>query len=87
MSECCAQTEYQTWKRDSEQTLIELPPALGFGEDITLANGNVVLLSDETMKYLEALNRVILIEEDRVLSLGETVARVLDFYRRFVRFA
>ena len=86
MSECCAQTSHQTWERDSKQTLLELPPALRFAEDATLADGNAVLLSDETMRDLEALNRVILIEEDRVLSLGETVARVLDFYRRFVRF-
>jgi hypothetical protein len=87
MSECCAQTSHQAWNRDYRPTEVELPPALRFAENATLADGNAVLLSDETMRALEALNRVILIEEDRVLSLGETVARVLDFYRKFVRFA
>jgi hypothetical protein len=86
MSECCAQTSHQTWGQDYRPTEVELPPALRFAEDGILADGNAVLLSDETMRALEALNRVILVEEDRVLSLGETVARVLDFYRRFVRF-
>lgn len=86
MSECCAQTSHQTWEQDYEQTEIEVPPVLRFAEDGILADGNAVLLSDETLRDLEALNRVILVEEDRVLSLGETVARVLDFYRRFVRF-
>ena len=86
MSECCAQTSHQTWGQDYIPTGVRLHSMLRFGEDGILAHGNAVLLSDETMRALEALNRVILVEEDRVLSLGETVARVLDFYRRFVRF-
>ncbi len=48
---------------------------------------NAVVLNDRTMRDLELLNEVILIEEGNALNLGETVARVLDHYRKYVPYS
>ena len=48
---------------------------------------NAVVLNDRTIRDLELLNTVILSEEGNALNLGETVARVLDHYRKFVPFS
>ena len=48
---------------------------------------NAVVLNDRTMRDLELLNEVILNEEGNALNLGETVARVLDHYRKYVPFS
>jgi hypothetical protein len=56
-------------------------------EEETQACRNVVVLNDRTMRDLELLNKVIFYEEDNTLNLGETVARVLDHYRKYVPFS
>ena len=48
---------------------------------------NAVVLNDRTMRDLELLNEVILNEEGNALNLGETVARALDHYRKYVPFS
>jgi hypothetical protein len=40
----------------------------------------------ENMQDLKTLQKIILEEEDRVLSLDEVLSRVLSFYRRFVQY-
>ena len=45
-----------------------------------------IFLRRQNMKDLEALQRIILVEEDQVLSTDEVLARVLKFYGRFVPF-
>jgi hypothetical protein len=48
---------------------------------------NAVVLNDRTMRDLELLNEVILNEEGNAFNLGETVARALDHYRKYVPFS
>jgi hypothetical protein len=48
---------------------------------------NAVVLNDRTMRDLLLLNEVILSEEGNALNLGETVARALDHYRKYVPFS
>ncbi len=48
---------------------------------------NVVVLNDRTMRDLLLLNEVILSEEGNALNLGETVARALGHYRKYVPFS
>jgi hypothetical protein len=43
-----------------------------------------IRLRQENNEALEAIQRIILIEEDKVMSLDEVLARVLGFYGRFV---
>lgn len=38
----------------------------------------------ENMQDLNTIQKIILEEEDRVLSLDEVLSRILSFYRRFV---
>jgi hypothetical protein len=45
-----------------------------------------IRLRQENNEALEAIQRIILIEEDKVMSLDEVLARVLGFYGRFVPF-
>ena len=71
---------------DSGPTSFKVPSATRDVEDSLSACRNAVLLSDETMKDVAALNRVILYEEDKAFSMGETVARMLEFYRKYVPF-
>jgi hypothetical protein len=40
----------------------------------------------QNTRHLKAVQKIILIEEDRVLSIDEVLARILDFYGRFVPF-
>ena len=40
----------------------------------------------ENMQDLKTLQKIILEEEDLVLSLDEVLSRVLSFYRRFVQY-
>ena len=70
MSECCAQTSHQTGIPDSGPTSFKVPSATRDVEDSLSACRNAVLLSDETMKDIAALNGVILFEENKVLSIG-----------------
>ena len=48
---------------------------------------NAVVLNDRTMRDLLLLNEVILSEEGNALNLGETVARALGHYRKYVPFS
>jgi hypothetical protein len=48
---------------------------------------NAVVLSDRTMRDLQLLAEVIFYEEGNALNLGDTVARVLDHYRKYVPFS
>ena len=45
-----------------------------------------ICLRQENRRDLEAIQRIIMIEEDRVMSLDEVLSRVLGFYGRFVPF-
>ncbi|UCH57626.1 MAG: hypothetical protein JSV18_01525 [Candidatus Bathyarchaeota archaeon] len=38
----------------------------------------------ENLQDLKEIQRIILVEEDRALSLDEVLSRILGFYRRFV---
>ncbi len=63
------------------------PTATWNVEEELQACRNAVVLNDRTMRDLELLNEVILNEEGNALNLGETVARVLDHYRKYVPFS
>lgn len=41
-------------------------------------------LRRENVQDLETIQKIILAEEDRVLSMDEVLSRILSFYRRFV---
>jgi len=41
-------------------------------------------LRRENVQDLEIIQKIILAEEDRVLSMDEVLSRILSFYRRFV---
>jgi hypothetical protein len=45
-------------------------------------NGNMI--SERTLRTLESIQDVIMVEEGKELCLDETLERVLSFYRRFV---
>jgi len=63
------------------------PTATWNAEEELQACRNAVVLNDRTMRDLELLNEVILNEEGNALNLGETVARALDHYRKYVPFS
>ena len=44
----------------------------------------LIVLRQQTIRHLETLQEIIRLEEDQALSLDETLARLLVFYRRFV---
>jgi hypothetical protein len=44
----------------------------------------VTNLSDENLRSLERIRRIVYLEEGKETGLDEVLARVLEFYRRFV---
>lgn len=72
---------------DSGFTEVIGPTATWNVEEELQACRNAVVLNDRTMRDLQLLNEVIFSEEGNALSLGETVARVLDHYRKYVPFS
>ena len=56
-------------------------------EEELQAYRNTVVLNDKTMRDLQLLNEVIFYEEGNALGLGETVARILDHYKKYVPFS
>jgi len=58
----------------------------GFLKSLSEADRRDLLLRAQNKGDLRAIQKVILFEEERVLSLDETLTRVLSFYGRFVPF-
>jgi hypothetical protein len=87
MTECCVQSPHEIGETDGGLTEVTGATVTWNVEEELQACRNAVVLNDRTMRDLELLNTVILSEEGNALNLGETVARVLDHYRKFVPFS
>lgn len=61
-----------------EEPLFENLPILG------AADQRDIRLRKENNEALKAIQRIIMTEEDKAMSLDEVLARVLGFYGRFV---
>jgi hypothetical protein len=87
MTERIVQHPQGIGETDIELTEETGPTATWNVEEELQACRNAVVLNDKTMRDLELLNEVILNEEGNALNLGETVARALDHYRKYVPFS
>ena len=87
MTECCVIPHNEISETDGGLTEETGPTATWNVEEELQACRNAVVFNDSTMRDLQLLNEVILIEEGNALNLGETVARVLDHHRKFVPFS
>ena len=87
MTECCVIPQYGIGEADGGLTEVTGPTVTWNVEEELQACRNAVVLNDRTIRDLELLNTVILSEEGNALNLGETVARVLDHYRKYVPFS
>jgi len=87
MTECCVQSPHEIDETDGGLTEVTGPTTTRNVEEELQACRNAVVLNDRTMRDLELLNTVILSEEGNALNLVETVARVLDHYRKYVPFS
>ena len=87
MTEYCILFPHGIGEDDAGLTSMIGPTATWNVEEELQACRNAVVLNDRTMRDLELLNEVILIEEGNALNLGETVARALDHYRKYVPFS
>ena len=69
---------------DSEMLMVETFPPKNILDLMCSTNRRDIRLRQQNIQDLRTLQDIILMEEDRALSLDETLARVLAFYRRFV---
>ena len=87
MTEYCILLPHGIGETDNGLTDVISSTATWNVEEELQACRNAVVLNDRTMRDLLLLNEVILSEEGNALNLGETVARALGHYRKYVPFS
>ncbi|UCH57758.1 MAG: hypothetical protein JSV18_02275 [Candidatus Bathyarchaeota archaeon] len=66
------------------QVMEQVPPHNK--EETRASDLRILLLRQENLEALERIQKIIMVEEDRFLSVEEVLSRILGFYNRFVPF-
>lgn len=69
---------------DSDMVMVETFPPKSLLDFMRATDRRLIVLRQQTIQDLETLQEIIRLEEEQVLNLDETLARVLEFYRRFI---